>query len=32
MDFIEQYFVDPIKYGTGYNIYNTKIMIKLRSD
>ena len=23
MDFIEQYFVDPIKYGTGYNIYNT---------
>ena len=22
-DFFQTYFIDPIKYGTGYNIYNT---------
>jgi uncharacterized membrane protein len=23
VDFLKQYFIDPITYGTGYNIYNT---------
>ncbi|HLD85554.1 MAG TPA: DUF63 family protein [archaeon] len=25
MDFFQTYFIDPIKYGTGYNIYNTAV-------
>jgi len=23
MDFFQQYFIDPVMQGTGYNIYNT---------